>query len=284
MKIQSEIAADIVDFIYNRTSYHAIVCGETGTIIADSAHKRVGVTHAGSQKILSNDINSIVVTEEEEAASEGKAKAGINLAITHEGQKIGSFGIAGKLAIVEPIAQIAAGLIVSKIEEYEIKQTISDVSRRINSSVGQSAAAMEELTASSEELAASTAQAMKIADDTGKSLHKTAEILNVITKVSGQTNLLGLNASIEAARAGESGRGFAVVAAEVRKLAEESNRSVTAIREVLRDFQSSVEQVVMFMKQNGEVVHQQALTTQEIAHMVTDLHHVSEELLRLADK
>lgn len=89
-------------------------------------------------------------------------------------------------------------------------------------------------------------------------------IADTIAAISAQTNLLALNASIEAARAGEQGRGFAVVAEEVRKLAEESNKSVGEIFLVVQEIQNGI-------KETGNAMNEVSIKTEKEYELVSEL-------------
>ncbi|TCP59446.1 methyl-accepting chemotaxis protein [Tumebacillus sp. BK434] len=118
------------------------------------------------------------------------------------------------------------------------------------------------------------------------------KIVEVITDIASQTNLLSLNAAIEAARAGEHGKGFAVVAKEVRKLAEQSQQSAGQIAKLIEHIRTDTARAVLAMEKGssevqagigivdeaGEAFQKILTAAQHVADQVADISSLSEEM------
>ena len=126
-------------------------------------------------------------------------------------------------------------------------------------SAQQGKSVVEETSLAMEELMQQISSAKPRVEELSRNSDNISQILEVITGIAEQTNLLALNAAIEAARAGEQGRGFAVVADEVRNLARRTQDSVVEIRQVIANLQSGTGQVVQAILTS----HQQANVTQQ---------------------
>ncbi|WP_397427956.1 methyl-accepting chemotaxis protein [Pseudomonas chaetocerotis] len=98
-----------------------------------------------------------------------------------------------------------------------------------------------------EQLQRSGEQVQRLEAETGG----VGKVLEVITGIAEQTNLLALNAAIEAARAGEAGRGFAVVADEVRTLASRTQQSTGEIQAIIQRLQGGARDAVLAMQRSA---------------------------------
>ncbi|MCY7963393.1 methyl-accepting chemotaxis protein [Bacillus inaquosorum] len=105
-----------------------------------------------------------------------------------------------------------------------------------------------------------------------------SDISSLITNISEQTNLLALNAAIEAARAGEQGKGFAVVAEEVRKLADETNKSANHIQSVVTTIQNESIETVNNIKVVQENVSSGIVLSQETTGNFKEILNLVEQV------
>lgn len=104
-----------------------------------------------------------------------------------------------------------------------------------------------------------------------------AEILDVISGIAEQTNLLALNAAIEAARAGEQGRGFAVVADEVRNLASRTTKATANVEIAIEQMRSHTDSSVKNMTLGRDKVTSGIEESQRVAKILTEIINYASE-------
>lgn len=203
--------------------------------------------------------------------------------------------------LTQVVAEVHASSVTIHAGARDITTSNGELSSRTEqqaAALGETAASMEQLTATVSHNAENSRQASALAMEAStaaeqggevvgqvvttmqgisESSHRIADITRVIDSIAFQTNILALNASVEAARAGEQGRGFAVVAGEVRELA---SRSAAAAREIKALIDTSVNQVATGAAQAesaGSSMQGMVEAVRHVASIIDEISSASQE-------
>lgn len=118
----------------------------------------------------------------------------------------------------------------------------------------------------------------------GESSQEIGEIVELITDITEQTNVLALNAAIQAAAAGEAGRGFSVVAEEVQRLADRSAEAAKQIGALIRTIQTDTQDAVTAMERSTQGVVEGTKLSDAAGTALAEIGRVSRQLAELIER
>ena len=192
------------------------------------------------------------------------------------------------LATAAPIRDNSGSIIGAFcfIETTDRQEKLKEMAVSLTESIVNMAGTSQEISAQAQQIAALTRELSQAAQESQGRVRESDQVLGFIRNISGQTNLLGLNAAIEAARVGEMGRGFGVVAEEIRKLATSSGESVKKIETIIRDIKTDsshtsdqLQQIDAAINQIAGAMTLLASTVEQAGSLAAQLDKVAESII-----
>ena len=169
----------------------------------------------------------------------------------------------------------------ARLEELTaINRQLSDLANQVNQLSKENQDKMNSATESMEQIHRSTNECKEIVWKLGEESKEILGIIQVITGISQQTNILELNATIEAARAGEHGKGFAVVAEEIQKLAEQTRKAVDNIGTIVTASVEDTGRAVKVMEQSAELTETGMESMSEVGSSTASITSSNEKMTK----
>ncbi|MBP2636416.1 MAG: hypothetical protein H6Q72_2323 [Firmicutes bacterium] len=265
-----------------------------GKVAAGDLTQRVAITSGDEIGVLAGHFNAMVdhlkalvrqvsaiaenlsaSSQELTASAEQTAQAANQVAITIT--EVAN-GAEQQLKAVDNTASVVEQMSTGMQQIAVNINTAADTSKKSTGSAQAGSSAVEKAMNQMKLIENTVTNSAQVVTTLGERSKEIGQIVDTISGIAGQTNLLALNAAIEAARAGEQGRGFAVVADEVRKLAEQSNDAAKQIAELIAIIQQDTDGAVVAMAEGTkevrigtEVVNDAGHTFKEIFQSITEV-------------
>lgn len=159
----------------------------------------------------------------------------------------------------------------------------AQVARQSLAAAGKGTQAMQDSIKGMNEIRGQIQETSKRIKRLGESSQEIGEIVELISDITEQTNVLALNAAIQAASAGDAGRGFTVVAEEVQRLAERSAEATKQIAAIVKTIQTDTQDAVSAMEESTQGVVEGAKRSDAAGQALAEIGQVSKKLAQLIE-
>ncbi len=178
-------------------------------------------------------------------------------------------------------ANLRSNAVAAAAEEASANvQTVASAAEELSSSIDEINRQVKESNSIADEAVSEVTANVKTIRQLEEASNRIGEVVQLISEIAEQTNLLALNATIEAARAGEAGKGFAVVASEVKNLANQTAKATEDISGQVQEIQQVTKGAVGAIEGVGDTVHRMSEISASVAVSIDQQGAATSEISR----